>query len=175
MQCEEHGAPVSWSAATCDFSGAGVYVGLAPEYEHITVARGLGAKQMQVYVGGRLRAAGESRPWPLHYYAVRDPSAVRVVPVQQPRLPNGFRPVQLRFRFPIGNGRSSVVVSAPSDGVDLRGAVPLATPAGFVLTIGMAVDREEHFFRETIQRHADQELDEVFRRVAEQGCRGTAA
>jgi hypothetical protein len=173
MHCEEHEAPVSWSAATCDFRGAGVYVGLAPEYEHMAVARGLGAKQIQIYVGGRIRAQGEARPWALHYYAIRDPSAVRVIPVHQPKLPNGFKPVQLRFRFPPNNGRHAVVVCPPAD--SRSGTVAAAAPVGFIVSVGLAAERELAFFHETVERHLDQDWEQVFRRVAELGCRGTAA
>jgi hypothetical protein len=172
MQFEEQGIPIIWSAATCDFRGAGVYVGLAPEGEHIVVARGVGAKQMQAYVGGQMRQRGETRPWPIHYYAVRDPQAIRVIPVHQPALPNGFKPVQLRFRFPPHNGRNATILTPSSlRPIDHTPAGPIA---GFVITVGLQMDKELEFFQRTIENHLDQDWDEVFRRVAAYGCKGAA-
>jgi hypothetical protein len=165
--------PLVWSAATCDFKSAGVYVGLAPDYEHLAAARGLTSKQLHLFVGGRMRSDGEARPWGINYYAVRDPSAVRVIPVCQPRLPNGFRPVHLRFNFPEHNGRSTVVVSAPPEEREIAGKAR-AAPIGFVLTIGLMEERERDFFAKIIQEHLDQDWSEVFRRVHEYGCRGAA-
>jgi hypothetical protein len=167
--------PVVWSAATCDFKGAGVYVGLAPDYEHLTVARGLTAKQLHLFVGGRMRAGAEQRPWPIHYYAVRDPSAVRVVPIGKPRLPNGFRPVHLRFKFPEQNGRSTVIVSAAGGATQEEiAAMAAAAPSGFVLSIGLPVEKERDFFVRIIEEHLDQDWGEVFQRVFDYGCRGAA-
>jgi hypothetical protein len=174
MQPQEQGTPIIWTAATCDFRGAGVYVGLAPEYEHLVVARGLGTKQMQAFVGGQMRARGEPRPWPIHYYAVRDPSAVRVIPVNQPALPNGFKPVQLRFRFPAHNGRLTVRVTPPGDGRFDHDANSqnAAAPSGFIVSVGMPADREIEFFDAVIDGRMETDWDEVFQRVAAYGCRG---
>jgi hypothetical protein len=167
--------PVVWSAATCDFKSAGVYIGLAPEYEHLAVARGLSAKQLHMFVGGRMRSTGEARPWAIHYYAVRDPSAVRVVPVGKPALPNGFKPVHLRFKFPEQNGRSTVVVSA-AGGVSEEEITTMAAaaPSGFVMTIGLAAEKERDFFVRIIEAHLDQDWGEVFQRVHDYGCKGAA-
>jgi hypothetical protein len=166
--------PVVWSAATCDFKGAGVYLGLAPDYEHLAVARGLAAKQLHLFVGGRMRSTGENRPWGIHYYAVRDPGAVRVIPVGTSLLPNGFKAVHLRFRFPEQNGRSTVVVSAPPD-AECKGAAPaLTSPMGFVMTIGLPQEKERDFFVKIIQEHLDQDWGDVFQRVHEYGRRGAA-
>jgi hypothetical protein len=179
MNLGAHATPISWSAATCDFKGAGVYVGLAPEYEHIAVARAVAPKQMHVYLGGRMRSPGEARPWPIHYYAIRDPSVLRVIPVHQPALPNGFRPVHLRFRFPENNGTKTVFLSPPNH--HDAGSDPLytsqytAAPAGFLISVGMQFEREQEFFAKTLQNHLDQDWEEVFQRIAEYGCRGSAA
>jgi hypothetical protein len=166
--------PVLWSAATCSFKGAGVYVGLAPDYEHLAVARGLSSKQLHLFVGGRMRTDGEQRPWGIHYYAVRDPSAVRVVPVGKPALPNGFRPVHLRFKFPEHNGRSTVVVAAPHEPEAREIACAAAAPIGFVMTIGLSEEKERDFFLKIIEEHLDQNWGEVFQRVHEYGCKGAA-
>jgi hypothetical protein len=168
--------PLVWSAATCDFRGAGAYIGLAPDYEHIAAARGLGAKQANLYVGGRMRSGGEARPWPINYYAIRDPSAIRVIPVSKPVLPNGFRPVHLRFNFPEHNGRTTVIVAPPGEGRQDREALPHASaaPMGFVVTIGLPIEREADFFGKIIEHHLDQEWAEVFQRVHDYGCRGAA-
>jgi hypothetical protein len=174
MQVEDHETPIIWSAATCDFRGAGVYVGLAPEYEHMAVARGIGARQMQVYAGGRMRSAGEHRPWCIHYYAVRDPQAVRVIPEHQPALPNGFKPVQLRFRFRPNNGGKATCVFPPRNGNLPLGHPMAAAPVGFILTVGLPIEREREFYEHTIERHLDQNWDEVFRRVETFGRKGAA-
>jgi hypothetical protein len=164
-----------WSAATCGFKGAGVYVGLAPGYEHMAVARGLGAKQMQLYLGGRVKACGEVRPWPINYFAVRDPSAVRVIPVHQPPLPNGFKAVRLQFRFPPQNGRSSITIAAPRAGIQASACAAEESPAGFIVSVGLPIEREQRFFEETIRGHRDQDWEDVFVRIADLGCRDTAA
>jgi hypothetical protein len=152
-----------------------VYVGLAPGYEHMAVARGLSTRQMQLYVGGRVIAYGEPRPWLINYFAIRDPSAVRIIPVSQPPLPNGFKPVHLRFRFPPQNGRTSTTISChPQRGVHGQGT-PVVAPAGFIVSVGLPIEKEQRFFEETIDHHLDQAWEDVFVRVADLGCKDSAA
>lgn len=155
---------LSWSATTCDFPGAGLYLGLAPSSEHAAVAQRFSSKQLRVYVGGFVRVRNDGPNWPLNYFAVRDPSTVRVVPLDKPQLPNGFRHVKLHFQF--GNA------AAGDD--DAERPVPPVMPdasAAFIVTIGLAISREEEFFHEMVFSHPEQDWGEIYRRARENARR----
>jgi hypothetical protein len=156
------GAAVIWSAASCTLPGFGVYIGLAEFCEHMTVARSLSAKRLRVFVGARLRIPTELGPWPLIYYAVRDPSAVRVKPVFKPATRAGFKSTDLHFRFDAAL-RESIAVSTPADG-------KLAMPGCFVMTIGMRVPLEERFYHQVIDHRGHQDWDDLFERLLGLGC-----
>lgn len=135
---------VIWSAATCHARSAGVYLGLAPQYEHMIVARALSRRQAKLFIGGHVHVSGEARPWRLYYYAVRDPSAVRILPSHDGGLPGGYRPAELRFRFSpgvdeavVGPARRTTGPSGPA-------------PAAFVLTIGLDGGSERTFFQRAL-------------------------
>jgi hypothetical protein len=163
---------IVWSATTCDFPGAGLYVGLAPDFEHLAVARGLGAKQARLFVGGRMRFNKGGRPWPFNYYAVRDPSSVRVVPVKRPPLPGGFRHAELRLHICRNGQRDAVVVRPPRNGHDPSQLFDphLVAPAGFLVTIGLPLGLESRFFERMIDSHVDQDWSDVYARLVQEGC-----
>src|ERR1043165_3801992 len=162
-------AIVVWSAATCIYPGAGVYLGLGREFEHVAVARGLGSRHARGVAGGRARLErGRSRS--IHYYAVRDPSAVRVIPIRGPRLERGFKAVELRVRIGRNGEHDSVVIWGEGSG-GMGGPLEVAQ-AGFLLTIGLPIERESEFFERVIGRHQDQEWSELTERLFEEGCRG---
>lgn len=156
---------LSWSATTCDFPGAGLYLGLAPSGEHTSVAQRFSTRQLRVLTGGSVRVRNDGPNWPLNYFAVRDPSTVRVVPLDKPQLPNGFRHVKLHFQF--GN-------AAAAGEEDGQRTLPEASPdasSAFLVTIGLPIPREEDFFREMVLGHAEQEWGEIYRRVRESARR----
>jgi len=158
-----------WSATTCDFPGVGVYLGLAPRFEHLIIARMLSPKQIRLFTGaivgvGKTGAA-------IEYYAVRDPSVVRVIPLPQPPLPNGFRHVKLAFQFERPHLLTDAVtmIRMPNPG----STRPSEAPVGFLITIGLAIGQEEDFYRRAIAEHEGQEFADLYARIADlAGCWG---
>lgn len=161
-----------WSATTCDVPGVGLYLGVAPDYQHMGVARGLSPRQARLFVGGRIRLGRQGTAWPIYYYAVRDPSAVRVVPLDQPALPGGFRHVELRIT--VGrNGNDGAIVVAPPPREETDSSAQdqyTASFAAFLITIGLPAEKEHPFFEQMIDRHFDQEWTEIYERVLKR-CR----
>src|SRR5437016_10978760 len=74
-------SPVLWSARACPFRRAGVYYGLSRAETHVPVAQRLLPRRGVPYPP-RTMSIREHLAVPLVYFAVRDPSAVRVVPVR---------------------------------------------------------------------------------------------
>ncbi|MEX2218039.1 MAG: hypothetical protein WD749_04700 [Phycisphaerales bacterium] len=155
---------VLWTAATCDFRGAGVYLGLAPDYEQIAVCRGLSARQARVFVGGRVVIPPGQR-LSITYFAIRDPSAVRVIPIQPAHRIAGFRHVELRIHLGRNGQRDAVVVSPAPNGHGPPGGRPPGI--GFLLTIGLPQEREPEFFQSMIVHHPDDEWSRVYTRLLE--------
>ncbi|MBC7835801.1 MAG: hypothetical protein H7Y88_11980 [Phycisphaerales bacterium] len=126
------------------------------------MARFLTSRQLRVYVGGAVTMRAEGPRWPLHYFAVRDPSAVKVKPLEKPSLPNGFRHVKLVFQLdrPVPEPDAAVIPPCRDD---------TASPA-FLLTIGLRATKEELFFERVVTDHADQTWGDVYRRLSELGC-----
>jgi hypothetical protein len=160
---------IVWSATTCNVPGVGLYLGVAPDYQHMGVARGLSPRQARLFVGGRIRLGREGTTWPIYYYAVRDPSAVRVVPLDQPVLPGGFRHVELRIEIGrSGNGNGGAIVVAHRARERAGGSAPdqdALSSAAFLITIGLPVEQEHPFFEQMIDRHFDQEWTEIYERI----------
>lgn len=145
-----------WSAAACEFPGAGVYVGLSPHAEHVELARGLTLKQARVFADGSLVVREASHAWLINYFAVRDPSCVRVRPVARPH-------VELVFR--LGRPRHLLDALATSG---LEGQRPLVAEdlSAFLLTIGLPAAAEEDFFRVVLAEAAHPDWAELYERVA---------
>jgi hypothetical protein len=160
---------IHWSATTCEFPGAGVYVGVAPDYEHMAIARALGHRQARLFVGARMRFSGLDRPAPVNYFAIRDPSAVRVVPVNLPPLPRGFRHVDLRFSL-ARNGGSEPVVVSPAPNVNGGGGVVIPAAEGFLVTVGLPIEREQAFFEKMVASNRNRLWSDVFAQLDED-CR----
>jgi hypothetical protein len=158
---------VVWSATTCDFPGAGLYLGLAPWVEHVTAARRLTSRQLKVFTGARVQMRKDADTWPLNYFAVRDPSAVKVIRLDKPPLPNGFRHVRLAVQLERGQGLDPAVWAFPP-GMD---ALPTPGTAAFVLTIGLPIPKEESFFRDAVAGHSGQDWGDIYRRMQDLGCR----
>lgn len=156
---------LAWSATTCDFPGAGLYLGLAPSSEHATVARRFSAKQVRILIDGTVRVRHDGPSWPLNYIAVRDPSTVRVVPLDRPPLPNGFRHVKLHFQFDN---------AAPGAADETGRTMPVSSPeisSAFILTIGLPLVREDEFFNEAVSAWPAQDWGDVYRRLRDLGRR----
>lgn len=148
---------IVWSGQACPFRRAGVYYGLSPVGAHEQVARWLLPRRGAVYTHGRLMVRPESGAVaPLTYFAVRDPSAVRVVPVRRSRAaPKGplddFTHVSLVFTPDRRAGASP----GPEER-ELAHLSHLARESsemdhgGFIVTIGLRTDREAEFHERVI-------------------------
>lgn len=144
---------IVWSGRDCEFPKAGVYYGLAPAHTHAMAAAWLLPRRGTVCVGGRTEVrSGEQRP--LHYYAVRDPSAVRVVPVKgQVRDDPGHVSLIFRLGGLDAAGRVETGVLSPDEAAALtliRESATHESEAGFVMTIGLRKDREREFFENVV-------------------------
>ena len=150
--------PILWTARACPFRRAGAYVGLGTADSHIIVMRRLLPRRARVYGGGRVRVR-DGEEWPLVYYAVRDPSAARVLPVRDGHgNGNGGRkhgdddddPLHVMLVFPSAAARNGWRAAAAGNGghaslEELERHVRLGPDAGFIVTIGLRPDREAEF------------------------------
>jgi hypothetical protein len=151
-----------WSAITCDFPGAGVYIGNAPRFEHLIICRMLSPRQVRLITGATTRLGKAGSEVPLEYFAVRDPSVVRVVPVDKPAI-NGFRHVSLVFQI----DRPQLLLDAVSVHPQLNAlAIP---PAAFLLTVGLPVSREETFYRQAVVERPVGQFSDLYARIHELG------
>jgi hypothetical protein len=165
---------LQWSATTCDFPGAGVYFGLAVPREHAAVARQLTVKQLRTMAGGSVVLRADAPPFPFNYFAVRDPSAVKVKALNQPPLENGFRHVELAFNFersykPHHDPEAERAAAELEEACERDGK---PATAAFLVTIGLPLAREDGFFRELIGRHPGQGWEDFYHRIAVMGASG---
>jgi hypothetical protein len=128
--------------------------------EHLVVARMYTPRQLKVFAGCTVRVG--TSPTPLQYYAVRDPSIVRVIPLNIPPGPDGFRHMKLAFQFDRPQLLAdAVTVARPNS------APATDLPAAFLLSIGLVIAQEEQFFRRTIVDPGHQEFPDLYTRVRE--------
>jgi len=163
-----------WSATTCDYPGAGLYFGLSLHAEHVAIARFLTSRQVRTLIGGTVTLRVGEPPFPINFFAIRDPSAVKVKPVDKPPLHNGFRHVKLSCNFDRAQSTpESENVARQLDELARRLA-PAGKPpstAAFVMTIGLSIAREDKFFHDAIQSHPGQGWDELYQRMKDLGCK----
>jgi hypothetical protein len=150
-----------WSATTCDFPGAGLYIGVAPRYEHLIIARMCTPRQVRLVTAGTTRLGNNGTVCPLEYYAVRDPSVARVIPVSLPPLPNGFRHVKLTFQFEKPHLLQDAVSLGQLEGKEIW---------AFVLTVGLPIAQEDSFYRRAIGNFPDQSVSDLYARARELRC-----
>jgi hypothetical protein len=142
-----------WSARECIFPRAGVYYGLAPHGTCHEAAAGLMPRRGSVYVGGRTEVRS-GVPLPLHYFAVRDPSAVRVVPAKGRAAPEDAAHVSLVLLLPAPETGGPAGTAPEGNGVlgAIAGAAQVDSQSGFVMTIGLRKEREREFFEAVVLR-----------------------
>lgn len=150
--------PIIWSAAACEFPGAGVYIGLGQDFEHLAIARGLNPRQMRMFAGGRMQAPDGVSFWSLAYYAIRDPSALRVAPVEGGAAPPIRRHVRLHFRMDAAHV-DSIVVHRPN-------STQAGAPIGFLISVGLAMPLEDHFYAATVDHEQSPSWGDLFSHVA---------
>jgi hypothetical protein len=170
--------PIAWSAKVCPTRGAGAYTGLAPCPELLSVASRLNPRRVTVYAGASTQV-GRAEPCPLVYFAVRDPSAVRVVPVRRERsagsgvLDEPAVHVHLLFRF--SDRPTRRLFDTPLDGGGGRLPAAVAAeaaptgPGAFMLTIGLAPVHETMLYRNAAIQHPDQPWEDLCARIGEAG------
>ncbi len=123
--------------------------------------------------GGAATLRAGDAACPLNYFAVRDPSGVKVKPVDKPPLHNGFRHVKLSCTFdrPQATQESEQVAKQlEEEGRRLCAGRPPST-AAFLLTIGLTIAREDKFFHDAVMAHPGQGWDELYQRMKDLGCR----
>ncbi len=160
-------APITWSATDHSFAGAGAYVGLSSCVQQFTVARWLLPRRAALHASGSV-AMRPTHAWPLVYFAVRDPSAVRVIPVRPGRDP-GRRHVLLQFDF--GHRRPEPPrlddgAGGTRDLARLRSHCDEKLHGVFVLTVGLAPAAEQDFIRAVRLHEARMSYGEICDRIA---------
>jgi hypothetical protein len=159
---------VQWSALACPLRGAGGYLGVSPWVEQERVALSLSARRGVVYDGGKARVRAAA-PWPVRYFAIRDPSLIRVIPLDHRGPGPDDRHVTLMVKLN-GNGTHD------ADGVP-RAAIPLAPPNDpeqmgvFMMTVGLRPELEAAFCRHAAHAaagHNWQELCALMRHAGEE-------
>jgi hypothetical protein len=159
---------ISWSALTCSMPGAGVYCGIAPFTEHVELSKGMPFRKLRVFADGIIVVRDSGQQWPLNYIALRDPSAVKVIPIQQPPV-DDFRHARLLFTVsPVPEPQSSFDIS----GIRAQASANRDpnTPFAFVLSVGLPPDREEDLFLRTFADHPQQDWEQIYGRLREMGC-----
>lgn len=162
---------LSWTATALVYPGAGVYVGFAPHYEHELVAHKLNQKQVRLFSGGAV-IVRQDRVSALRYYAVRDPSAVKVKPIDRPPSPEGQKHVYLLFDFVSQTPARPADAAPPETCEESARVAPLDTTSslpGFILSIGMPIARESWFHQQVVCAEPQQTLEELCRRIVETG------
>jgi hypothetical protein len=143
-------SPVLWSAQACPFRKAGVYYGLSPAATHVEVSLRLLPRRGQVYTLGSVTLQ-PSRTLPCVYLAVRDPSAVRVVPV--PAFRNGAEHsnghVSLIFPARATNGSTAATPDGPAVEAIRRYAAD-GEHAAFIVSVGLQTHREAEFHHQVL-------------------------
>jgi hypothetical protein len=120
-------------------------------------------KQVRLITAAQTRIGTNGSVCPLEYYAVRDPSVVRVIPVTLPPLPNGFRHVKLAFQFDKPHLLQDAVSLGHPDGKEIW---------AFVLTVGLPIPNEEAFYRRAIGDFPYQTFSDLYSRARDLGCAG---
>jgi hypothetical protein len=123
-------------------------------------------------MGGTVTLRHGEPPFPINYFAIRDPSAVKVKPVDKPPLHNGFRHVKLTCNFERvqPTAESEAVAKQVDDyGRRLAGTKPPST-AAFLMTIGLSISREDRFHHDALLTHPNQGWDELYQRMRDLGC-----
>ena len=111
------------------------------------------------------------------YFAVRDPSAVNVKPLNRPPLANGFRHVKLAFNFqrfyqPTHDPDAELAAAAVEEAcARVAGAQSKPSTAAFLMSIGLPIAREERFFDQIIGSRPAQAWEDFFHLMAAQ-CKG---
>jgi hypothetical protein len=145
--------PITWTALVCPVRGAGAYVGLASCRQQATVAEHLFPKRAVPYTGAAVCLRWEEH-WPLMYLAVRDPSAARVIPMEEPRR-RGYP--RVRLRFAVSHGPLFAPARHQDAALDqLRAAAAERRPGAFVVTIGLPIALEPAFHRRVLLNQAAQ-------------------
>lgn len=133
---------VTWSGAAYSFSGAGAYVGMASCEEHYSVARVILPRQGWVYPGGGTKLV---KVLPTVYFAVRDPSAVRIVPVADRR-----NRVRKHVLLGFDGGKKGPHDPAVPAMEQLKKHCDEKLHGVFIVTVGLPVREESRFFRSVV-------------------------
>jgi hypothetical protein len=145
----------------------------------VAVARRLTTRQVRTFTGGSAMLRADGPACPFTFFAVRDPSAVKVKPLNKPPLENGFRHVRLAFNFeryyqPIPDPEAELVAAEVSRACASRDGKDPSSSAAFLMTIGLPISREERFFQEVVLDHPGQAWEDFYHRIAELSGRAGA-
>jgi hypothetical protein len=136
---------------------------LVPWHEYLIVARMFTPRQVRLVTSASTRLGSGGVPCPLEYFAVRDPSIVRVIPVSLPPLPNGFRHVKLSFQFDRPHLLQDAVSTGQANGREIW---------AFIVTVGLPMGQEDEFYRKAIGDFPEQSFGDLYARARDLGCGG---
>jgi hypothetical protein len=163
---------IVWSAYACPIVGAGSYVGLSSSVQQNTVSRMLFPRRAAPYTGSTVRVRQDDL-WPLLFLAVRDPSAVRVIPSRAAVPAEGMRRVMLQFGFEHSAHSLSRLPQWEDTTAtnELRLNAEERVPAAFVLTIGLPIRLEQTFHEAVMHLNRGRVWPELCHAVTEAGRR----
>jgi hypothetical protein len=159
----------TWLANSCVYSGSEVYIGIAPGIEIQKLSEVLGSA---LYIEFPHRSipitshTGSPQNIVLRLAALRDPSICTIEHTGQQGDVSGFERVRLLFDLSKAPAISQVSRQVNSTNGNFN---PPAVVA-FLLTIGMPVESEKHFFNGVITQFLDQSWSSFPKMLREIGC-----
>jgi hypothetical protein len=158
---------ITWTAHNCNYSDADVYLGLAPGIEDASLRQMFSDEQLRAYPGRDIPItshAGASLEVPLRLYALRDAELCEVKNLGVASDVKGFHRVKLGFFPP----RRSNGHSTPD--IDAETASETPKIVAFLITLGLTLDQEEHFFTDIVGEFLEHSWSSLPQLLREVGC-----
>jgi len=162
-----HFRSLCWSAHTCNYSQADVYIGIAPGGEDALLRQMYPPLALATYPGRELpitQAGANSELVPLRLYALRSPEACSVEQLGDDGSVDGFHRVKLHFRLP-SRPRAADPALSP-----ILIARPVPPVVAFLITLGLSIDDERNFFEHIVADFLDHSWSSLPRLLREVGC-----
>jgi hypothetical protein len=160
---------ITWSANTCRYSDADVFLGIAPGMEEDALRKAFGPDVLHSFPSRAIRITSQNAPESpdtivLRLLAVRDASVVSIQNDSRRADVPGFRYVKLVFNSSLAAGMDPHVPEVNE--------VEHSTPSviAFLLTIGLTAEQEQHFFNGVVTEFLDRSWSSLPQLLREVGC-----
>lgn len=170
-----HVAPLhlAWTALTCNLEGTDIYFGLTAGQDDL-LAYLVSADRLAAFPFQQIAiATGSTEQVPLRVYAVRDPSIVRITPMQGATPEPGFERVRLEFRLAqqaLAKDNGTPCAAEAKAGATESPPAASRPVIAFLLTIGLAEAREDEFYRTVVRDFLKRSWMSLPRLLHEIGC-----